>query len=59
MRVEQPLVPSIKGYLHRLIPPEDRRLLPLIKTTDYAETLIVFHLAHISHFHGVVKNLYN
>lgn len=46
-QVKHPLFDSIEEFIRRLIQPEDQQNIPLIRTTNYLETFIVFHLSSI------------
>ncbi|KAA8745403.1 helix-turn-helix domain-containing protein [Paenibacillus sp. UASWS1643] len=43
--LKHPLFHSIEESINRLIQPEDQQNVPLIKTTNYLETFIVFHVS--------------
>ncbi|MBT2575198.1 AraC family transcriptional regulator [Bacillus sp. ISL-51] len=45
--LKHPLFHSIEEFINRLIQPEDQQNVPLIRTTNYLETFIVFHLSSI------------
>ena len=45
--LKHPLFHSIEEFINRLIQPEDQQNLPLIRTTNYLETLVVFHSSSI------------
>ena len=45
--VRNPLFHSLEEFIHRLIQPEDQQNIPLIRTTNYLETFIIFHLSSI------------
>lgn len=44
-QLKHPLFHSIEEFINRLIQPEDQQNVPLIRTTNYLETFIVFHLS--------------
>ncbi|MED4816398.1 helix-turn-helix transcriptional regulator [Bacillus atrophaeus] len=47
LKLKHPLFHSIEEFINRLIQPEDQQNVPLIRTTNYLETFIVFHLSSI------------
>lgn len=46
-QVKHPLFHSMEEFVRRLIQPEDQQNVPIIRTTNYLETFIVFHLSSI------------